>query len=100
MCIQPFDFNRDNSEQETELGELPENLETNIAKHMYMNSDITQGAWSIGQRTSKELSYMSINYNLTKNAMEKIKTFPVEKHPVPFLESYTSNLAQPNSRLF
>ena len=93
-----YDFNRDNSEQETELGELPENLETNIAKHMYMKSDITQGAWLIGQSTSKELSYVSINYNLTKNAMEKIKTFPVENKKYELVKNFLSGYFLGNAR--
>ena len=85
-----YDFSKDNSEQETEIAKLPKNLARNAAEHLYLESELTQGANVVGNNVSEELKGYTRNYNKTKVAMEKIASFPVESKKYEVVKEFLS----------
>lgn len=88
-----YDFSKNNSEQETEIAKLPENLATDAAKHLYLESELTQGAYLVGNNVSKNLAGITNNYKKTKVAMEKIASFPVESKKYEVVKEFLSGYA-------
>ena len=83
-----YDFSKDNSAQEKEIANLSETLEADAAKHLYLESSLTQGAGLVGNNVSKELHAYTKNYAKTKAAIEKITTFPVQEKKYEVIKNF------------
>lgn len=73
-----YDFSKLDSAQSSEIYELDEKNNNDIARRLYL-TDGLENAWAVGYNISDKLGGLTRSYESLKVAMEKINTFPVAK---------------------